>query len=546
MVNEEDLLSEEERTQRVLERRRVQLKARMLAESDIATEHAARINMAWRQLMRAAKLDEIRSDIQVLSQQHEREVDRRDAVIAMLEKDLEDAEGQYMTVFRGHMQAIDSLMDLQHLRIQDLDREFKEGIRLTAEEYEEERAEILAAHAKHKKDLLDILSAMEVDFNNQRAEADAEFEAEKTEVKNTAQEEYHVLRIQMSTQIDEAEEAYDKMYSVYLQLTDERTQQFQAMAQRDKDDAKDIEREMNRLLRLNQSVAHWRSKIATNNDDWAERNAALREEKEVMTKHYSQLKAQMDRFRRGQQARLKELSRQSGAAMDTLGERISLAERILRLADLCRKLETEQEKVLPFWSPAEALADEVLEGDLQAARAEMASSSAGAEGVEDWAVGPSGGLMTTKLEGMEGPGIGLGRRDAGDVTQLAPKEEWAAAGLDANGEVVASWAYLDNFFKKYNKVLLDVSSIRRERSRLEEENEELRRILKSYLDGISVTEDVISNPVNSLLIVNERLQRALRTRATAYRTAAGPPAAGEASVAPAAEKEVVEVVVPAN
>ena len=104
---------------------------------------------------------------------------------------------------------------------------------------------------------------------------------------------------------------------------------------------------------------------------------------------------------------------------------------------------------------------------------------------------------------------------------MAPKEEWAAAGLDANGEVVASWAYLDNFFKKYNKVLLDVSSIRRERSRLEEENEELRRILKSYLDGISVTEDVISNPVNSLLIVNERLQRALRTRATAYRTAAG-------------------------
>ena len=63
--------------------------------------------------------------------------------------------------------------------------------------------------------------------------------------------------------------------------------------------------------------------------------------------------------------------------------------------------------------------------------------------------------------------------------------------------------YLDNFFKRYNKVLLDVMAIERERDRLGNENGDLRSILKQYLDGISVNPDVINNP-NPLLVVNHK------------------------------------------
>lgn len=33
-----------------------------------------------------------------------------------------------------------------------------------------------------------------------------------------------------------------------------------------------------------------------------------------------------------------------------------------------------------------------------------------------------------------------------------------------------------------------------------------RSILKQYLDGISVNDDVMNNPINPLLVVNNRLQ----------------------------------------
>ena len=77
----------------------------------------------------------------------------------------------------------------------------------------------------------------------------------------------------------------------------------------------------------------------------------------------------------------------------------------------------------------------------------------------------------------------------------------SAAGKD--GMPIEEWNYLDNFFKRYNKLLLDVNGIERERERLRHENGDLRSILKQYLDGISVNEDVINNH-NPLLVVNHK------------------------------------------
>lgn len=68
------------------------------------------------------------------------------------------------------------------------------------------------------------------------------------------------------------------------------------------------------------------------------------------------------------------------------------------------------------------------------------------------------------------------------------------------------------FFKRFNKALLDKTAIDKERSRLQKENADLRSILKQYLDGISVNDDVMNNPINPLMVVNQRLQVTLAER----------------------------------
>merc|ERR1711920_467224 len=61
------------------------------------------------------------------------------------------------------------------------------------------------------------------------------------------------------------------------------------------------------------------------------------------------------------------------------------------------------------------------------------------------------------------------------------RKELTDVGID-------EWTYLDNFFKRFNKVKLDHLAIEQEGKRLQKENLQLRSILKQFLDGVSVNE----------------------------------------------------------
>ena len=75
--------------------------------------------------------------------------------------------------------------------------------------------------------------------------------------------------------------------------------------------------------------------------------------------------------------------------------------------------------------------------------------------------------------------------------------------VDERGEPVSEYTALRNFWKKYNKVLLESLAAEKEQHELEAENEQLKGLLQQYLDGISVNEEILSK-ANSLLIVNGR------------------------------------------
>eukprot|EP00983_Pelagomonas_calceolata_P093577 1157788-Pelagomonas_calceolata.AAC.8 len=61
--------------------------------------------------------------------------------------------------------------------------------------------------------------------------------------------------------------------------------------------ARVIEKRMRKLVKLQEALTHWRTKISTNSREWEDRNRALRSEKEIMSRHYSHLKSNMDNFR---------------------------------------------------------------------------------------------------------------------------------------------------------------------------------------------------------------------------------------------------------
>ena len=57
-----------------------------------------------------AKSQELKKDIEILSQTFERVIDRKEAIIKSLVKDIEEAEEQYQMALRSHLQNVDGLI----------------------------------------------------------------------------------------------------------------------------------------------------------------------------------------------------------------------------------------------------------------------------------------------------------------------------------------------------------------------------------------------------------------------------------------------------
>merc|ERR1712045_443560 len=121
----------------------------------------------------------------------------------------------------------------------------------------------------------------------------------------------------------------------------------------------------------------------------------------------------MNKFRSEEKKRLVDLTQNARNCTKSLEGQLGLAEKIIKTSELCRKFETEREKVLPFYLSRDLL-NEFEEGDLD-----------------------------------------FGNDDLKDEI----RKELTDVGID-------EWTYLDNFFKRFNKVKLDHLAIEREGERL--------------------------------------------------------------------------------
>ncbi|KAF0685817.1 Aste57867_22339 [Aphanomyces stellatus] len=448
--------------------KKAQLKEFMEREQKISKMNKLKIQNHWRKIMRLVKVEALRKEVEIKSQNHERDVDRKDAIIQMLDRDLEEAEEQFQMALRSHLLNVDQLIDLQDGRLLGLEEEFEKDLHALEREFSVEKDKINKQHGMERNELLNIMRAVETQEKEREAEARQEHEQLREEIRNKNLEDINVLRITLDSNIEELEQHFETAHLNYLQNTDQRTQDFKYLTAKDQELSKDIEIKIRKIERLQGNLTHWRTKIAQNVRECTERNRALEEEKGQIASHFQLLKGKMNRMRDEHKKRLTELSHNARETKLKLTEQQELAERILKLGELARKLETEREQVLPFYHSS-------IEDEAQA-NEEVSVLKQEATSVASQQADPGNHLKLTLIQ---------------------PHGE-------LHGEKVSEWEYLDNFWKRYNKALLDAMAIAKEKERLEMENRELQAVLKQYLDGISVNEQVMSS-INPLLVVNGRL-----------------------------------------
>ncbi|KAJ3300086.1 Dynein regulatory complex subunit 2, partial [Borealophlyctis nickersoniae] len=342
-------IQNEEERRRMMEQIKEKAKEKQAVEEKIAHLNQLKIQNRWREIMKAAKSRELENQLQILKQIHERHLDRKNAAIGNLERDVAEAEEQFSTALQSHCINVDTLIELQTGRLHMLQSQFEADLEVLENEFNTERLKLQMQHAKEKADILGIMTRMEQDFQETEADAKHEYSSMKDDVKNKNLEEKHALRIQLEGTVEELWRQFQAALNQYNTSTEERKKQFEELKQKDQKNAKEIEQQMKKLVKLQETIAHLKTKLSNNSREYEERNRALREEKEAIQTHFQGLKRRMNSFREQERRKLTELTILSNGAIKELQGKVEKAEKIIKLAEMNRKLETEEEKVRPFY-----------------------------------------------------------------------------------------------------------------------------------------------------------------------------------------------------
>ena len=133
--------------------------------------------------MRLAKSEALKKDIEILSQNHERDVDRKDAILQMLDRlvskaydvcpnrtwhvfivsrrDLEEAEDQYQMALRLHLSNVDNLIKLHDGRLYVLERTFQQEVKKIQADFTEEKETMQAQFKREMKTLSAVIEMVE-------------------------------------------------------------------------------------------------------------------------------------------------------------------------------------------------------------------------------------------------------------------------------------------------------------------------------------------------------------------------------------------------
>ncbi|XP_057647933.1 dynein regulatory complex subunit 2 [Chionomys nivalis] len=444
LLFQQKLLAEEEAAKKK-ERLLTQfLKDKLAKEEHNSALNLNKINTQWRTVLREVKTRELLKDIEILSQTFERVVDCKDSVIKSLAKDLTEAEEQYAHALRSHLHNVDQLLTLQRRRLSLLEESYNMELDVLTKEFETERKTIIDQHEKEIHYLQDVFMAMEQNYVDSEYESKLEFQSMWDDLKNKNLEEKHFLRLQLENIVEDLWRRFQDALKNYTDATEDRKIAFETLKVKDEKSSKEIEMQMKKIQKLQEAIGILKGKITAHSRESEWQNQCIRNDKELVHVQLRKLKAQRTQARGVSQENLVKLTLESNATLKDLKKVVEKGEKILKLAEICRKFETEEEKVLPFYSS-----------------------------------------VLTPMEQEE-----VERQNPEELTEELAK-------------VMADYSGMENFWKRYNKVKLEVLSLQHRRVQLLEISGKLREMLKQYLDGISVSDEVLSQ-LNPLFIVNHR------------------------------------------
>ncbi|ESO08879.1 hypothetical protein HELRODRAFT_74056 [Helobdella robusta] len=405
------------------------LKNKMAKEEKMSQENWYKLNQQWREILRGTKSKELKKEIEILSQVFERAVDIKSSALQTVLKDLAEAEEQFLMAKRSHMHNVDKLLDFQRRHMNQMDTDYKDQVESLKQEFESEKALLTEQHRQKVIRLEGLIFAMEDNFFEKEEEEKAEFQSNMDELKNRNLEDIHSLRLRQELLLESLWNKFLAACKYYHDATEDRKKSFDELKEKDDKNAGEMEAQAKKIENL--QVKNCTTIIIIITVKIFSAKKKPKQEKEMLASSLYCLKKALVETQMIEKDRLAKLVVVVSEVQKRMKRTIEQGEHLLKAAERCRRLESEGEKILPFYQST------------------------------------------------------LDDSDLNRIEEIMKEE-----AEERLTKLMHSYTNLDNFWKRFNKVAVEKSALEKEIGHLTEINQALKRHIKCEIKEHFSTPDL--------------------------------------------------------
>ncbi|CAA9987003.1 conserved Plasmodium protein, unknown function [Plasmodium knowlesi strain H] len=386
--------------------------------------------LRWIDLLRNLKLKQLKKNIDDEISNHDINKNINDKLLLFLNDELEEEAifDQIEELKNGKMSM---LVDIHKENMSNLQRQFEQDINKLFLHFEEDR-EILMGNRKsiiHNINLF--YSQIEQSQKTRKTELEKEeFEMMDEIYKNYIAERY-ISNYKLENFKEKNEARFSSLISQNKKALDEATSSYNSIKEKYERSKSNLSTKEREVHELELKIDSWKLKLENDIKIYEMQIERLRNEKTQLLNHIRAIKMILQKLKHNDKQRLIDITVSSSKCISVLEENICLANKLINTNNLCRRYETEREKI--------------------------ASSS-----------------DVTHREG--------------DVGSVDMEQEELTMDMQKKNEDQAQ--LLENFFKRKNKTILDIIILKKELHALRKKNKEYTKVIDDMENKLNFNKKV--------------------------------------------------------
>lgn len=422
-----------------------------LASSNI---HRLQLRSNWRQVLVKEKFQELHDELPQLIQHHDENVAWKKQVIDSYQTGIQDLLRLHQNARVTNRKRNEELIAIHNDQVAKLEHDFRARVSSLQSQSHSDLAAINAQY-DHEKEVIRLF------LQRHEAMNDAEIQSlhqkhwnELDTVKRRNVDQMKDVRSNFDSKIKEIECQLQETHDEFAQNTNGTRTAYAQLKSKDDALRKDVASKMKHASTLQREIQRFQLISMQEEAQIQEIHEELLARKSRAIAKLNLMQTEMTRFREEQQTRLADLIRRANEQKEALQLQCAVAVRVEKIALFCQQMESSREKF------ASMLRGSTFPSDM-----------------------PSNG------------------DDGEDFSGAKHKSEQKAIIINCMGRLGDT---THHFWNKYNIAQLDVLTLERNVLKLKEREDDLRKKLKTYHDGITVNDDVLKNP-NPLFVINGKI-----------------------------------------